>query len=119
MDKSQEKTVETNEKRKGPFPAVPTIKVLAIGRFLAPPTPEQVKAIFPKEVPDTVRLYLAGKIDQGPVFLMNVTSAEETRALLDKLPLGEAQLMEFDFIELGPLTPLHLLLSEGWATGGK
>jgi hypothetical protein len=127
MDKSQEKTAETNEKRKGPFPAVPTTKVLAIGRFLAPPTPEQVKAIFPKEVPDTVRLYLAGKIDQwwvrqdqkGPVFLMNVTSAEEARALLDKLPLGEAKLMEFDFIELGPLTPLHLLLSEGWATGGK
>src|ERR1700726_1200895 len=52
--KSQEKTAETNEKRKGPFPAVPTTKVLAIGRFLAPPTPEQVKAIFPKEVPDTV-----------------------------------------------------------------
>ena len=49
MDKSQEKTAETNEKRKGPFPAVPTTKVLAIGRFLAPPTPEQVKAIFPKE----------------------------------------------------------------------
>jgi len=44
MDKSQEKTAETNEKRKGPFPAVPTTKVLAIGRFLAPPTPEQVKA---------------------------------------------------------------------------
>jgi len=94
MDKSQEKTAETNEKRKGPFPAVPTTKVLAIGRFLAPPTPEQVKAIFPKEVPDTVRLYLAGKIDQwwvrqdqkGPVFLMNVTSAEEARALLEKLP---------------------------------
>jgi hypothetical protein len=33
--------------------------------------------------------------------------------------LGEAKLMEFDFIELGPLTPLHLLLSEGWATGGR
>ena len=31
MDKSQEKTAETNEKRKGPFPALPTTKVLAIG----------------------------------------------------------------------------------------
>jgi hypothetical protein len=80
MDKSQEKTAATNEKRKGPFPAVPTTKVLAIGRFLASPTPEQLKAIFAKEVPDTVRLYLAGKIDQwwvrqdqkGPVFLMNL-----------------------------------------------
>jgi hypothetical protein len=27
--------------------------------------------------------------------------------------------MEFDYIELGPLTPLNLLLSEGWAKGGK
>jgi hypothetical protein len=49
MDKSQEKTAEINEKRNGPFPAVPTTKALAIGRFLAPPTPEQLKAIFPKQ----------------------------------------------------------------------
>src|SRR5258708_40013224 len=108
MDKSQEKTAETNEKRKGPFPAVPTTKVLAIGRFLASPTPEQLKAIFPKEVPDTVRLYLAGKIDQwwvrqdqkGPVFLMNVTSAEYARALLDHLTLCLANTMEFDLLVL-------------------
>ena len=127
MDKPQEKTTETSETAKGAFPAVPTTKILAIGRFLAPLTPEQRKAILPREVPDTVRLFLAGKIDQwwsrqdqrGPVFLMNVTSVEEARALLETLPLGRAKLMEFDLIELGPLTPLHLLLSEGWATAGK
>jgi hypothetical protein len=56
---------------------------------------------------------------KGPVFLMNVTSVEEARALLGKLPLVDAKLMEFDFIELGPLSPLHLLLSEGWAIAGK
>jgi hypothetical protein len=50
---------------------------------------------------------------------MNVTSVEEARALLGKLPLVDAKLMEFDFIELGPLSPLHLLLSEGWAIAGK
>jgi hypothetical protein len=50
---------------------------------------------------------------------MNVTSVEEARALLGKLPLDDAKLMEFDFIELGPLSPLHLLLSEGWATAAK
>jgi hypothetical protein len=49
---------------------------------------------------------------------MNVTSAE-ARALLDKLPLGEAKLMEFDFIELwsahpAPPTPLRRL-----GDGGK
>jgi len=69
----------------------------------------------------TLRLYLAGKIDQwwirqtqtGPVFLLNVTSLEEARALMEKLPLGQAGLMKHEFIELGPLTPLHLLLTDG------
>jgi hypothetical protein len=64
MDKPQEKTTETRGTPKGAFPAVPTTKILAIGRFLAPLTPEQRKAILPREVPDTVRLFLAGKIDQ-------------------------------------------------------
>jgi hypothetical protein len=35
MDKPQEKTVHTNEKPKGAFPAVPTTKILAIGRLVA------------------------------------------------------------------------------------
>src|ERR1700722_17115204 len=42
---------------------VPTTKILAIGHVVAPLTAEQRKSILPKEVPDTVRLYLAGKID--------------------------------------------------------
>ena len=107
----------------GGFPAVPTTKILAIARLHAPLTPEQRKAILPEEVPATVRLFLAGKIDQwwsrqdgkGPVFLLNVTTVEEARALTASLPLEVAGLMECDFIELGPLRPLHLLLSEGWA----
>src|SRR5713226_9703986 len=51
------------------FPVVPTTKILAIGQFTKPPTPEQIKEIFPREVPATLRLYLAGKIDltrRGP-----------------------------------------------------
>jgi hypothetical protein len=39
--------------------------------------------------------------------------------LLGKLPLDDAKLTALDFIELGPLSPLHLLLAEGWATAGK
>ena len=127
MDHVQEKTAEAKDMPKRPFPAVPTTRILAIGQFTKPPTPEQIKELFPKEVPATLRLYLAGKIDQwwirqtqtGAVFLMNVTSVEEARALMEKLPLGQAGLMKHEFIELGPLTPLHLLLSEGWANAGK
>ncbi len=104
-----------------PFPDVPTTRIMAYGRFTSPPTPEQVKSIFPREVPATVRLYLAGKIDQwwarqdqtGPVFILNTTSIPEARAILEKLPLGEAKLMEFEFTELTPLAPLHWLLGAG------
>jgi hypothetical protein len=120
VDKPQETAKASAEMPKRPFPIVPTTKILATGRFTSPPTPEQIKAIFPKEVPATLKLYLAGKIDQwwarqdqkGPVFLMNVTTIEEARALLDELPLGKAKLMEFEFTEISPLAPLHLLINE-------
>ncbi len=122
------KTTETTSQKAGArFPVVPTTKILAIGHFTSPPTPEQIKEYFPKEVPATLKLYLEGKIDQwwvrqdqtGPVFLMNVTSIKEADEILEKLPLGQAKLMRFDYTELGPLTPLHLLLTEGWARGNK
>ena len=46
------------------FSAVPTTKVLAVGRPKASLTAEQRKAVLPHEVPDTVGLFLAGKIAQ-------------------------------------------------------
>ena len=102
------------------LPSVPTTKILAIGVLKTPLTPEQRKSIMPREVPDTVRLYLTGKIDQwyvrqdgkGVVFLLNASSVEEAHSLLEALPLGQAKLMEFELIPLGPLSPLSLLLRE-------
>ena len=101
-----------------PLLSVPTTKVLAIGSLDAPLTAEQRKGIMSHEVPDTVKLYLSGKIDQwyvrkdgkGVVFLLNLSSVEEAKALLNQLPLGQAKLMHFDLIPLGPLSPLGLLL---------
>ena len=127
MDSVQGKAANTKEKLERIFPVVPTTKILAIGQFREPPTPEQIREFFPKEVLATVRLYLAGKIDQwwirqtqtGAVFLLNVTSIEEARALMEKLPLGKAGLMKHEFIELGPLTPLHLLLTDGGSAASK
>jgi hypothetical protein len=126
MNNVRDTAANTQGMPKSNFPVVPTTRVLAIGQFMTPPTPEQMKEFFPKEVPATLRLYLAGKIDQmwirqtqtGPVFLLNVTSVEEARALMEGLPLGRAGLMKHEFIELGPLTPLHLLLTDGGATTG-
>jgi hypothetical protein len=124
MANAQETTKAAPERS---FPAVPTTKILAIGQLTTPPTPEQLKEIFPREVAATLRLYLAGKIDQwwirqtqtGTVFLLNVTSLQEARALMEKLPLGQAGLMKHEFIELGPLTPLHLLLADGGPTAAR
>ena len=119
----QSSTIESASKMVGGFPAVPTTKILAVCRLRTPLTPEQRKALLPREVPDTVKLFLAGKIDQwwsrqdgkGPVFLLNVTTVEDAKALISSLPLEMAGLMDCDYLELGPLRPLHLLLSEGWA----
>lgn len=106
-------------KQVGGFNAVPTTKVLAIGKLQAPLTPEQRAAIMPREVPDTVQLYLDGGIDQfysrqdgkGPLFVLNANSTEAAQELMNKLPLVQAGLLEFDFIELGPLRPLRLLFN--------
>ena len=108
----------------GPPPG-PTTRILAIGRLTSGTTRDKIAPVMPQEVRDTVRLYLAGKLDQwfvrrdraGVVFLLNVSSAGEARALLDKLPLGEAKFMEFDLIPLGPLSPLNLLIQDSPAQG--
>ena len=97
-----------------------TTKVLAIGTWTAKATPETRPAIMPAEARDTMRLELAGKIDQwfaktdgsGAVFLMNVTDPAEAHTLLERLPLGQAQMMTFELIPVGPLWPLGLLLAE-------
>lgn len=105
--------------------AGPTTRVLAIGHMAEGSTRDKVMPVMQQEVRDTVRLYLAGKLDQwfvrrdqnGVVFLLNVSTVAEARTLLEKLPLGEAKLMEFDLIPLGPLSPLGLLLQENAGAG--
>jgi len=101
-------------------PGVPTTKLLAIDRWTAKGTPTARGPILPFEMRDTARLYLAGKIDQwyfrtdesGVVLILNVIDPNEAHQLLEKLPLGQAGMMEFELIPLGPIKPLSLLLRE-------
>ena len=98
--------------------ATPTTKVLAIGTVNPGVEREKVLAILPEEVRDTANLYLDGKIDQwysqqngkGVVFILNVTDSAAAHEMLEKLPLGQAHLMNFELIPLGPLAPLRQLL---------
>jgi hypothetical protein len=100
------------------LPKVPTTKVLAISHPGArQASQEQFAAILQHEVRETVGAYLKGKIDQwyfqtdskGVVFVVNATTVEEAKTVLEQFPLGKAGLMEFDYISLGPLSPLRLL----------
>lgn len=94
------------------------MKVFALGTFAKPLTDEQRKQMLPKEVPDTLRMYLDGKIDQfwfredqsGVVFLMNAASVEEARSMVETLPLAANGYLVFEYIAVGPLQPLALLI---------
>ena len=46
---------------------------------------------------------------QGVVFILNVTDLAAAHEMLEKLPLGQANLMGFELIPLGPLAPLRRL----------
>jgi hypothetical protein len=43
---------------------------------------------------------------------MNVTTAKEAHELLEALPLGIEGMMEFELIEMGPLSPLRFLFNQ-------
>jgi len=97
--------------------STPTTKILAIGTINPGIEQGKVFAMLPDEVRDTTNLYLDGKIDQwysqqngkGVVFILNVTDPAAAREMLEKLPLGQAHLMSFELIPLGPLAPLRRL----------
>lgn len=106
-----------------PVPAggsVPVTKILAIGRVSKTATREKIMPMMRQEVRDTVQLYLAGKLEQwysrkdqnGVVFILNAASVDQAKGILEKLPLVEGQLLEFELIPLGPLSPLSVLLGD-------
>jgi hypothetical protein len=84
-------------------------------------TREQILAIMPSEVRETVKLYLDGKIRQwysrgdgkGAIFLLDAKTPDEARAVMETLPLSKAQLMDHEYIPVGPLVPLMGLIAAG------
>src|ERR1700751_237487 len=97
--------------------STPTTKILAIGTINPGVEPEKVFAMLPEEVRETANLYLDGKMDQwysqqngkGVLFILNLTDPAAAHKMLEKLPLGQAHLMSFELIPLGPLAPLRRL----------
>jgi hypothetical protein len=81
-------------------------------------TGQQIMAVIPAEVRETVKLYLDGKIREwysrgdgrGVIFLVDAKTEDEARALMETLPLAKEQLMDYEYIPVGPLMPLRALI---------
>jgi hypothetical protein len=80
---------------------------------------EQVMAVMPAEIRETVQLYLNGKIREwysrgdgrGAIFLLDSRDAAEAQTIMEGLPLAKQNLMDHEYIAVGPLLPLRLLMA--------
>jgi hypothetical protein len=116
----KEKGMEQAKKNDGVVeqPKNPTTGVMALLTAKPGVTREQVTKFMPAEIRATVRLYLDGAMQQwyaradgkGAVFILNCKDAAEAEALIDKMPLSGANLLDHQFIPIGPLAPLGSLL---------
>jgi len=96
-----------------------TTGVMVILTAKAGVTREQVMAVMPAEIRQTVQLYLNGKIREwysrgdgrGVVFLLDSTDVAEAQAIMEGLPLATQNLMDHEYIAVGPLLPLRLLMA--------
>ena len=104
----------------------PQPKVTGVLTILSPKpgvTVEQIMKIMPAEIRATVPLYLEGKIQQwftrgdgrGVIFLLNCSDVAEAKALMESLPLTKENLVDEEFIPVGPLLPLGMLLRDSAA----
>lgn len=81
-------------------------------------TRERVMAIMPAEIRATVQLYLDGKIREwysrddgrGGVFLLNTRDVAEAKSIMETLPLAKEDMLDHEYIPVGPLMPLRLLM---------
>ena len=87
---------------------------------------DQVMAVMPAEIRATVQLYLGGKVREwysrgdgrGAVLLLNTKDVAEAESIMDGLPLGKEHLLDHDYIPVGPLQPLGLLMANPAAMKG-
>ena len=102
-----------------PSVAIPkTTEVIVIQTPKQGVTPQQIMAVIPAEIRATVKLYLDGKIRQwysrgdgkGVIFVVDAKTEDEARAVMDTLPLAKEQLMDHEYIPVGPLMPLMALM---------
>lgn len=95
-----------------------TTAVMVILTVKAGVTREKVMSVMPAEIRQTAALYLNGKIREwysrgdgrGVVFLLDTRDVAEAHTIMEGLPLAKQDLMDHDYIPVGPLLPLRLLM---------
>lgn len=118
----QSKVVEETKKREEVLqqPKNVTTGVLVLLTAKAGVTRDQIRKFMPAEIRATVRLYLDGAIQQwyargdgrGAVFVLNCKDVTEAEAVIDRLPLTGENLLDHQFIPIGPLAPLGAFLAQ-------
>jgi len=96
-----------------------TTGVMVILTVKAGVSREQVMAVMPAEIRQTVQLYLDGKIREwysrgdgrGAVMLLNTRDVAEAETIMEGLPLAKQHIMDHEYIAVGPLLPLRLLMA--------
>ena len=104
-----------------PSSGVPSPKITEVMAVLTARqgvTRQQIMNVMPAEIRATVKLYLDGKIRQwyskgdgkGVIFLIDAKTVDEANAVIETMPLSRENLMDHEYIPVGPLMPLAALI---------
>ena len=105
----------------GAASSVPTPKTTAVLVIETPKpgvTAQQIMAVIAEEIRATLKLYLDGTIQQwysrgdgkGVIFLVDAKTEDEARAIMETLPLAKEELIDHEYIPVGPLMALRALM---------
>jgi hypothetical protein len=102
-------------------PSPKTTEVMVIVTAKQGVTRQQIMDVMPAEIRATVKLYLDGQIRQwysrgdgrGVVLFLDVKTVDEAHTVMETLPLAKENLIDHEYIPVGPLVPLAGLISGG------
>jgi hypothetical protein len=97
-----------------------TTGVMVLITVKAGVTREQVMAVMPAEIRQTVQLYLNGKVREwysrgdgrGVILLLDTRDVAEAHTIMEGLPLAKQNIVDHEYIAVGPLVPLGLLTAD-------
>ena len=108
-------------------PSPKTTEVMVILTAKQGVTRQQIMNVMPAEVRATVKLYLDGKIRQwyskadgrGVILFIDAKTVEAAQEVIEGMPLSKENLMDHEYVAVGPLVPLIGLIGgeHGAASG--